>query len=80
MLARRGHKRHGANVRSRQQTRRADHRRGAIRQLGGVSRDYWVQRVEQARQAAPDKPFMKLAGSIEGLPRDLSHRKGYSRS
>jgi hypothetical protein len=36
--------------------------------------------LEKARQAAPDKPFMKLAGSIQGLPRDLSRRKGYSRS
>jgi predicted DNA-binding protein len=36
--------------------------------------------LEKARQEAPDKPFMKLAGSISGLPRDLSRRKGYSRS
>ena len=36
--------------------------------------------LENARQATPDKPFMKLAGSIQGLPRDLSRRKGYSRS
>ena len=36
--------------------------------------------LEKARKAAPDKPFMKMAGSIQGLPRDLSKRKGYSRS
>jgi predicted DNA-binding protein len=36
--------------------------------------------LEKTRDAAPDKPFMKLAGSIKGLPRDLSSRKGYSRS
>ena len=36
--------------------------------------------LEKARDTVPDKPFMKLAGSIAGLPRDLSGRKGYSRS
>ena len=36
--------------------------------------------LEKARDAEPDKAFMRLAGSIKGLPRDLSQRKGYSRS
>lgn len=36
--------------------------------------------LEKARQGAPDRPFMKSAGSIRDLPRDLSQRKGYSRS
>jgi hypothetical protein len=47
----------------------------------GVSQSEIIKdNLEKARQAAPDKPFMKLAGSIDGLPRDLSERKGYSRS
>ena len=35
------------------------------------------QRLERAR-AASDKPFMRLAGVIDG-PRDLSRRKGFSK-
>jgi len=47
----------------------------------GVSQSQIIKdNLEKARQAEPDKPFMKLAGSIKGLPRDLSSRKGYSRS
>ena len=47
----------------------------------GVSQSEIIKdNLEKARRAAPDKPFMKLAGSIDGLPRDLSERKGYSRS
>jgi len=34
--------------------------------------------IEQARQAKT-KPFMSLAGSLEGPP-DLSERKGFARS
>jgi Arc/MetJ-type ribon-helix-helix transcriptional regulator len=46
----------------------------------GVSQSEIIKdNLEKARQATPDKPFMKLAGSIENLPRDLSRRKGYSR-
>ena len=35
------------------------------------------QQLEKAR-AASDKPFMRLAGVIDG-PRDLSRRKGFSK-
>ena len=46
----------------------------------GVSQSQIVKdNLEKARHATPDKPFMKLAGSVEG-PRDLSQRKGFSRS
>ena len=36
------------------------------------------EQLEKAKTAKVDKPFMRLAGSIRGLPRDLSQRKGYS--
>ncbi len=36
--------------------------------------------LEKARAASGDKPWMALAGSIHGLPADLSERKGFSRS
>lgn len=35
--------------------------------------------LEKVRHAEQAKPFMKLAGSIEG-PADLSQRKGFSKS
>jgi len=35
--------------------------------------------LERVRQADASKPFLSLAGSIEG-PRNLSQRKGFSRS
>jgi len=35
--------------------------------------------LEKARAERPERPFMRLAGSVRGLPRDLSKRKGYSR-
>jgi len=35
--------------------------------------------LEKARQADQAKPFMKLAGSVDG-PEDLSQRKGFSKS
>jgi predicted transcriptional regulator len=38
------------------------------------------EQLERARAAKADRPFMRLAGSIRGLPRNLSQRKGYSRS
>lgn len=38
------------------------------------------EQLEKARAASPDKPFMRLAGIQRGGPRDLSTRKGYSRS
>ena len=35
--------------------------------------------LERVRQADASKPFLALAGSLEG-PRNLSQRKGFSRS
>jgi len=47
----------------------------------GVSQSQIIKdNLEKARKASPEKAFMELAGSIKGLPRDLSQRKGYSRS
>jgi len=43
---------------------------------GKVVRD----QLEKARESAGSRPSMRLAGSIRGLPRDLSRRKGFSRS
>ena len=37
------------------------------------------EQLESARMAGGNRPFMRLAGSIRG-PRDLSRRKGFSRS
>jgi len=34
--------------------------------------------LQKIRQAEQSKPFMKLAGSVDG-PEDLSRRKGFSR-
>jgi predicted DNA-binding protein len=46
----------------------------------GVSQSQIIKdNLEKARESAPDKPYMSLAGSIKGLPRDLSKRKGFSR-
>ncbi|MFZ5468647.1 MAG: ribbon-helix-helix protein, CopG family [Myxococcota bacterium] len=36
--------------------------------------------VERVRVQSKAKPFMRLAGSIRGGPRDVSSRKGFSRS
>ncbi len=36
--------------------------------------------LEKAKNIRAEKPFMRLAGSMRGLPRDLSSRKGFSRS
>jgi len=38
------------------------------------------EQLEKAKKGKADKPFMRWAGSIRGLPRDLSKRKGFSRS
>ena len=37
------------------------------------------EQLEKVYGAGDDKPWMKLAGSVKGLPRDLSTRKGFSR-
>jgi hypothetical protein len=45
----------------------------------GVSQAQVVrEQLEKARVSAGGKPFMRLAGSVEGAP-DLSRRKGFSR-
>lgn len=54
--------------------------RDAARRRGVSQSQIIKDNLEKARQASPDKPFMKLAGSLKGLPRDLSSRKGFSRS
>jgi len=37
------------------------------------------EHLERARSSKASKPFMRWAGSVRG-PRDLSSRKGFSRS
>lgn len=45
----------------------------------GVSQAQVIrEQLEKARSSAGQKPFMRLAGSLEGDP-DLSKRKGFSR-
>lgn len=45
----------------------------------GVSQGKIVRdELERARQARGSKPFMRLAGTIDG-PKDLSRRRGFSR-
>ncbi len=45
----------------------------------GVSQGHLVrEHLEKARASAGAKPFMRLAGSLEG-PSDLSQRKGFSK-
>jgi predicted DNA-binding protein len=47
----------------------------------GLSQSQIVrEQLEKAKTGKTEKPFMRLVGSIKGLPRDLSQRKGYSRS
>jgi len=47
----------------------------------GVSQGRIVrEQLEKARSAKTEKPFMRWAGSIKGLPRTLSSRRGFSRS
>jgi hypothetical protein len=43
---------------------------------GKIVRD----QLEKARASAGSRSYMRLAGSIRGLPRDLSRRKGFSHS
>ncbi len=37
------------------------------------------EQLERARGEQHEKPYMKLAGKIKGLPRDLSMREGFGR-
>lgn len=47
----------------------------------GVSQGQIVrEQLAKAKAARANRSFMRLAGGIRGLPRDLSQRKGYSRS
>jgi hypothetical protein len=43
---------------------------------GQVVRD----QLEKAKASIGSRAYLHLAGSIRGLPRDLSRRKGFSRS
>ena len=42
---------------------------------GKLVRDH----LEKAKASAGNRPYMRLAGKLRGLPRDLSKRKGFSR-
>ncbi|MGD0745090.1 MAG: hypothetical protein ABSA45_08035 [Verrucomicrobiota bacterium] len=47
----------------------------------GLSQSQIVrEQLEKAKSTKVGKPFMRLAGSLHGLPRNLSGRKGFSRS
>lgn len=48
---------------------------GTGRSQGQIVRE----QLEKARSGTADRPFMRLAGSVAG-PKDLSRRKGFSRS
>jgi hypothetical protein len=46
----------------------------------GVSQGRIVrEQLERARSTASTQPFMRLAGIVQGGPRDVSTRKGFSR-
>ncbi len=46
----------------------------------GISQGQLIrEQIEKAKAAAENRAFMKLAGSVRG-PRDLSRRKGFSKS
>jgi hypothetical protein len=47
----------------------------------GVSQGQIVrEQLINAKAAGANRSFLRLAGSIHGLPRNLSQRKGFSRS
>jgi predicted transcriptional regulator len=47
----------------------------------GISQGQIVrEQLAKAKAAKTGRSFLRLAGSIHGLPRDLSKRKGFSRS
>ena len=37
------------------------------------------EQLQKAKSATPNRAFMRWAGSVRGLPPDLSKRKGFSR-
>jgi hypothetical protein len=46
----------------------------------GVSQGQIIrEQLEKARSRGVSQPFMRLAGSVKGRPKDLSTRKGYSK-
>jgi hypothetical protein len=46
----------------------------------GVSQGQLIrEQLEKARGSRGSKTFMRLSGTMRGLPRDLSKRKGFSR-
>jgi hypothetical protein len=46
----------------------------------GISQGQLIrEQLEKARAANANRSFMRLAGSVRG-PRNLSHRKGFSKS
>ena len=47
----------------------------------GVSQGQIVRdQLQKAKSANREKPFMRWAGSVQDLPKNLSKRKGFSRS
>jgi hypothetical protein len=47
----------------------------------GVSQGRIVrEQLERAKAGGRTRPYMRLAGAIRGGPRDVSTRKGFSRS
>ncbi len=45
----------------------------------GVSRGAIIRTELEKAKGAVEKPYMRLAGIIDGAPSDLSMRKGFSR-
>lgn len=37
------------------------------------------EHLQRAKEQQNEKPYMKLAGKLKGLPRDLSMREGFGR-
>ncbi len=37
------------------------------------------EQLQRARNEQVERPYLRLAGKLKGLPRDLSTRRGYSR-
>lgn len=45
----------------------------------GVSQGQLVrEQLEKARTGSPTKSYMRFAGALRGLPKDLSKRRGFS--
>ncbi len=48
------------------------------KRTGASQSDIVRESLERARTSNPEKPFMRLAGSVRG-PKDLSQRRGFER-